>query len=257
MGIEDEEAWENDQVLGQTVALFDQRGDQEAFQLLLDVTALDFERAPGSDWTNPIVSAVLSVESHVVPLFTEELFGRISETLMDVARRRGHHHTSRVEIREALPEVGPDWRTYYADRVGARPSNQARRERTASTVPTEDGLALASQQERIVYLALKDIQAATPEDKTIAIAPLPGVRLRAGHTWSPDITVFGNGRVVIFEVDGPHHRDARRYADDRNRDLQWQRCGVPVVRLPVEDLADRDQLAKRLKEELIRHLWPR
>ncbi|MEW1914476.1 hypothetical protein AB0442_39860 [Kitasatospora sp. NPDC085895] len=83
------------------------------------------------------------------------------------------------------------------------------------------------------------------------------MRLRAGHTWTPDIAVLGNGRVVIFEVDGPHHRRSRRHADDRNHDLQWQRCGVPVVRLPIEDLADHVQLVKRLREELLCHLWSR
>jgi len=46
----------------------------------------------------------------------------------------------------------------------------------------------------------------------------------------------------------------RRYADDRNRDLQWQRCGVPVVRLAVEDLRDDNALTARLNEEILRHL---
>jgi hypothetical protein len=42
--------------------------------------------------------------------------------------------------------------------------------------------------------------------------------------------------------------------DDRNRDLQWQRCGVPVIRLAVEDLQDGDALDTRLREEIVRHL---
>ena len=46
----------------------------------------------------------------------------------------------------------------------------------------------------------------------------------------------------------------RRYADDRNRDLQWQRCGIPVVRLAVEDLHDDNALTARLNEEILRHL---
>ncbi|MFF1908284.1 hypothetical protein [Kitasatospora sp. NPDC058218] len=255
MGIEEEEAWDLDMVLGQTVALLDRRGDREAFQLLLDITNLEFEQVEG--WGGAGLQVVLLAESHIVSLFTEDMYERIKEPLLEVARRRGFQNAHHLVIREALPEIGPDWRDQFAQRATARPSNQARRERAAPTVLTEDGLALASQEERIVYLALKDIQAGIPEDKTIAIAPLPGVRLRAGHTWTPDITVFGNGRVMIFEVDGPHHRNTRRYADDRNRDLQWQRCGVPVVRLPVEDLADQKQLTERLKEELRRHLWPR
>lgn len=42
--------------------------------------------------------------------------------------------------------------------------------------------------------------------------------------------------------------------DDRNRDLQWQRCGVPVARIAVEDLADDAALEDRLREEILRHL---
>jgi very-short-patch-repair endonuclease len=65
---------------------------------------------------------------------------------------------------------------------------------------------------------------------------------------------MGRGRALILEIDGPHHRSQRRYADDRNRDLQWQRCGVQVVRLAVEDLQDRTALIIRLREEIQRHL---
>jgi len=104
-----------------------------------------------------------------------------------------------------------------------------------------------------LYEALREVQQDGPPDKTIALVPLPGVRLQAGHTWTPDMVVIGNGRAVVFEVDGPHHR--QRYADDRNRDLQWQRCGVQVVRLPVEDVA-QPTLRDRVLEELRRHLWP-
>jgi very-short-patch-repair endonuclease len=56
------------------------------------------------------------------------------------------------------------------------------------------------------------------------------------------------------EIDGPRHRSPRRYVDDRNRDLQWERCGVPVVRLAVEDLQNGDALVTRLREEVVRHL---
>jgi very-short-patch-repair endonuclease len=92
------------------------------------------------------------------------------------------------------------------------------------------------------------------QEDTISIAPLPGVRLRTGNTWEPDVLVMGRGHVLIVEIDGPHHRSQRRYVDDRNRDLQWQRCGVPVVRLAVEDLQDDDALVTRLREEVVRHL---
>ncbi|MCL9758736.1 endonuclease domain-containing protein [Frankia sp. AiPa1] len=65
---------------------------------------------------------------------------------------------------------------------------------------------------------------------------------------------MGRGQAFVIEVDGPHHRAQRRFADDRNRDLQWGRCGIHVVRLPVEDLDDATALEARLHEEIRRHL---
>jgi hypothetical protein len=255
----DEEA---DLVLAQTAILLDRQGDREAAQLLADVTYLDFESTGDSYRTSGgghayIMAAVLYVDDHLVSAFTDEIRERIATVLLDVALRNGYTATDRMFVKQVLPTVAKDWRSELRERAQERPSNQARRERTAPNHPVEDGLALGSHQEHQVYQALKQIQATTPSDRTIAIAPLPGVRLQAGHTWTPDIIVLGNGRAVVFEVDGPHHRDRRRYADDRNRDLQWQRCGIQVVRLPVEDLQQGEQLTNRLKEELARHLWPR
>ncbi|MFI9588291.1 hypothetical protein ACIHCQ_42405 [Streptomyces sp. NPDC052236] len=255
----DEEA---DLVLGQTTSMLDRRGDREAVQLLVDVARLDFESTDDSfvtntGWSDHLWAAVLYVEEHILPSFTDDIRGRIAETLIDVAVRNGHSSVDRMLVKAVLPDIGKDWRETLRQQVLERPTNQGRRERAVGNTLMEDGLALGSRQELQVYRALKSIQAAVPPDRTIAIAPLAGVRLQAGHTWTPDLMVLGNGRAVIFEVDGPHHRDKRRYADDRNRDLQWQRCGVQVVRLPVEDLAETDHLVSRLKEELGRHLWPR
>jgi hypothetical protein len=127
-------------------------------------------------------------------------------------------------------------------------------QRTTANGLAVDGLTFGSAEELRVYRALKRLQARFPEHDTIAIAPLPGDRLRSGNIWSPDVLVAGRGGVLIVETDGPRHRGARRYVDDRNRDLQWQRCGVPVVRLAVEDLHDDDALSGRLREEVLRHL---
>ena len=51
--------------------------------------------------------------------------------------------------------------------------------------------------------------------------------------------VIGRGRVLIIEIDGPHHRSSRRYVDDRNRDLQWQRCGVQLYGWPSKTFTTR------------------
>lgn len=266
---------EYDRILGQTTGLLAQRGDEQAVALLVDVRSITFAATdevirtekvfdplgyPTGDDGPAIITiyrraAVLDVDEHLVSRFTEEVCGRIAATLSYVAERNGEENVAYVRPRPALPELDDDWRATYAARLASdRPSNQARRESAGATHPVEDGLTFGSAEELRVYRALKRLQARCPAEDTIAIAPLPSVRLRSGNTWSPDVLVTGWGRVLIVETDGPHHRGPRRYVDDRNRDLQWQRCGVPVVRLAVEDLHDDTALTDRLREEIVRHL---
>lgn len=259
-------------ILGQTTGLLAQRGDGEAAALLVDVSAITLESTDevvrtekqyegwtGNEYTVRIYrrAAVLDVEDHLVARFTDEVRSRIAETLRYVAERHGEENVEYVKVRPSLPVVDGDWRAAVAARLTAdRPSNQARKGTGRSDLPVEDSLTFGSKEERRVYQALKRLQTFFPENETIAIAPLPGVRLRAGHTWEPDLLVMGHGKALVPEIDGPHHRGNRRYADDRNRDLQWQRCGVPSVRIPVEDLQDDAALEERLKEEVTRHLGP-
>jgi hypothetical protein len=273
---EREQAAEYDRILGQTTGLLAERGDEQAVALIVDVRSMALVNTdevarteqfrdisglltgdPGALVTETIYrrAAVLDVEDHLVSRFTDEVCQRIAATLSYVAERNGEENVAYVRPRPALPDADGDWRAAYAARLATeRPSNQARRERTQAGKPLEDGLTFGSAEELRVYRALKRLQARFPEQETIAIAPLPGVYLRSGHTWSPDVLVTGRGRALIVETDGPHHRRPGRYADDKNRDLQWQRCGVPVVRLPVEDLDDDDALDSRLLEEIRRHL---
>ena len=111
-----------------------------------------------------------------------------------VAERNGEENVAYVRPRPALPEVDDDWRAAHAARLASdRPSNQARRESAGATHPVEDGLTFGSTEELRVYRSLKRLQARFPEHETIAIAPLPGVRLRSGNTWSPDVLVTGPG----------------------------------------------------------------
>ncbi|MGH3223512.1 MAG: hypothetical protein ACRDPY_33305 [Streptosporangiaceae bacterium] len=263
---------EDDRILGQTTGLLAQRGDEQAVALLVDVRSVTIADTAEvirqekvfdpwiSDVDGPLIrtvyrrEAVLDVDDHLMSRFTEEVCRRIAETLSYVAERNDVENVAYVRARPALPDVDGDWRTAYAARLASdRPSNQARRE-SGGGHPVEDGLTFGSTEELRVYRALKGLQARFPQEDTISIAPLPAVRMRPGNTWSPDVLVMGRGRVLILEIDGPHHRSPRRYVDDRNRDLQWQRCGLPVVRLAVEDLHQDDALVIRLREEIVRHL---
>lgn len=261
---------EYERILGQTTGLLAQRGDEQAVALLVDVHSMflaDTDEEVRTEryhdvWADGWITktiyrrvALLDVDEHLVDRFSGEVIERITSTLVYVADRNGEENVTYVRARAALPESDGDWRETYAARLArGRPSNQARREAGLAEYPVEDLLTFGSADEQRVYRSLKRLQALFPEAETIAIAPLPGVRLRAGHTWSPDILVIGRGRTLIVETDGPHHRAQRRYVDDRNRDLQWQRCGVPVVRIAVEDLKDDAALDSRLREEIVRHL---
>lgn len=164
-----------------------------------------------TNWNVDLRDAVFEVEDHLVARFTDEIKRRIFDTLSYVAGRNDEHWLEGLQAEPRLPEVGSNWRNLVKDRSEAdRPSNHARRERNVPQHPTEDGLTFGSNEEQTVYRSLKVLQQEAAEDKTIAIMPLPAARLRAGHTWTPDCMVAGNGRAVIFEVDGPHHRDGRR-----------------------------------------------
>lgn len=266
--------WEEtvERILAQATALLAQRGDEEAVALLVDVQSVAIDSTgevmrtrqvflpdiEGGIWGTETAyhqEVVLDVEEYLIPRFTEEVRARIVETLHYAADRNGVEGVDYVRVRPALPEVGDDWRAALSARLASdRPGNQARRERAGGPHPVEDGLVFGSTGELRVYRALKRLQASFPEDDTIAVSPLPGVRLRAGNTWTPDVLVMGRGRALIIETDGPHHGSKHRYVNDRNRDLQWQRCGVQVVRIAVEDLQDDDALAARLREEVRRHL---
>jgi very-short-patch-repair endonuclease len=95
------------------------------------------------------------------------------------------------------------------------------------------------------------------QDRTFAISPLPGTRIRAGNVWTPDFLLIGNGRAMLIEVDGPHHAQGHRRADDDVRDAQWRRCGVRILRVPVEYTQSErlDELGDWLKVELRDGLW--
>jgi hypothetical protein len=196
-----DKAGEDDRILGQTTGLLAQRGDEEAVALLVDVRSLtiastsevartervflpDIEGGVWGTETIYLVEAVLDVDDHLVSRFTEEVCQRIARTLSYVAGRNGAlEDVPYVRGRPALPEVGGDWRAAYAARLACdRPINQARRE-SGGAHPAEDGLTFGSAEEQRVYRALRHLQKSFPEEETISIAPLPGVRLRAGHTW--------------------------------------------------------------------------
>lgn len=235
-------------VLGATAHLLAQMGDQQASLLLEDVQGLTIEHEPrgvmepnlwmndGSlSETNSCVY-YMDVEPYLQPRFTDEVRQRILPVLRSIAQRVYLASPEFLDTRPALPDIDiKTWReTLHQQYANEDATNSARRERLDPSSPVADGLTFTNSEELAVYEALVRLQASTVEDRTFAISPLPGTRIRAGNVWTPDFLLIGNGRAMLIEVDGPHHSKEHRRADDDMRDSQWRRCGVQVRRVPVE-----------------------
>lgn len=235
-------------VLGATAHLLAQMGDQQASLLLEDVEQLSIESEnrgvlEENLWANDgSLTAKFStvyyfdVEPYLQPRFTPDVLERILPVLRSLAQRTYLSDPEFLDTRLAMPDIDTkNWReTLRQQYANEDVTNSARKERLDPTSPVIDGLTLTNAEELAVYEALVRLQVMTTEDRTFAISPLPGTRIRAGHVWVPDFLLIGNGRALLIEVDGPQHARDHRRADDDMRDAQWRRCGVQVRRVPVE-----------------------
>jgi len=253
-------------ILGATAHLLAQMGDQQASLLLEDVERLDImDEHRGKMGPDPWImdgsiapqnSTVyyLDVEPYLAPRFTQEVLERVLPVMKSLAQRVYLPVPEFVDTRHALPNIDTKtWRETLRQQYGGEDvSNSARKERLDAQAPVIDGLTFTNAAEVAVYEALVRLQSSTSEDRTFAISPLPGTRIRAGNVWVPDFLLIGNGRAMLIEVDGPHHSKEHRRADDDMRDAQWRRCGVQVRRVPVEYTRPEraDELAGWLKVEV-------
>ncbi|MGY1857572.1 hypothetical protein [Modestobacter sp. SYSU DS0290] len=258
---EDEDGVSLDVLLGMTYQLLRDSGDEQAALLVLDVESLrlDFLRSEPDSTSvfgaRSVIGAVLDVEPYLVERFTPEVRERIWAKLGYVLRRH-HRSADEIAVQEALPEVPVDWRDRgERDFTAERATNHARRERRDAANPVYDGLTFGSLAEIAVYKSLVTLQQAAHEARAFAIVPLPTVRLQRMGQRTPDFLIVGNGRALVIEVDGPHHGNSRRYADDRTKDLHWERCGVRTFRLTVEQTAEDASLGPLLREALVRELY--
>ncbi len=259
--IGDDDAGKLDIVLGQAHHLLGESGDVMAQRLIAGATlALRqdggyFNPIAGDNWTSASYEAVLTVAPAAAPEFTPDVEARVWSALGSVLAHHGRGDVLSLVIARAiapLPAVSADWRLHAAD--AARPTNQARRERSGDGYPSQEGLTFGSQAELAVYNILVELQRDFPIRNAFAVLPLPGARLRDAAVRTPDFVVIGNGRAAVIEVDGPHHSGRNRRADDSDRDLHWRRCGVATIRIASEHASDPRGLKARLEEELKRDL---
>lgn len=234
--------------IGLAAHLLLQRGEDKAARLLLDVIRLEVE-VVDDRWDSDRLW--LEVASEHMEAFDDPIVDKIRDACCEIDQRR-NYQISFAGVREALPDVGPDWQESLRRQLigGARPTNQARRVRSEPPRFVEDGLHFTNDGELAVYKLFKKIQASMPGDETIGIFPLASGRL-PGKTWEPDVLVTYKKRVGVLEIDGPQH-NARR-AMDMSRDNLWLDTGVAYVdRITVEALANPRELEAFLRKFLKR-----
>ncbi len=89
---------------------------------------------------------------------------------------------------------------------------------------------------------LKGRQATLPDNETIGIMPLGGMRVR-GWTFEPDLLVTYRGYAGVIEIDGPQHKGHAGY--DHSRSRLFLHSGVKVVdRLNVEEVKTLAEVEK-------------
>lgn len=251
----------NEQTIGQTAVLLQQRERSYSTALMLDVPALDYEQdLREEDWLAMWVK--LYVEPYLVSRFTDERRAEILDALNAVHDMPDGHITA-ILMREVLPEVHRDWRQRLAQELLAeQPSNQGLQLRTEPNAISRDGIYLTNREEDKVYAVLRDLQRTEPPDDTFLIAPLPTVLIPDRPTARPpggpaarhpDFLITYRGRAGIIEVDGPHHHRGPRYATGVSRDAILLNAGIRHVgRIVVEDVTERSQVEQFIRAFLKR-----
>ncbi len=91
-----------------------------------------------------------------------------------------------------------------------------------------------SPEETLLYSALVARADELSPYENLAVLPQPCVIAR-GRRFRPDLLVVKNSTLAV-EVDDPTHF-ARRAAD-RSKDALLEDCGIPVLRIVLDDLFD-------------------
>lgn len=230
-----------EQVLGAAAILLHRQGDATAAETAADVTSVRLILWD-SEFGQYSYKAQLEVEPHLFSRFTDEVVERIADAMNSVLARDPNQRVGHVQIVPTIPAVSVDWRKQLRSATGPQPSNQARKPRLEPQHPTEDGLHFTNQWEHGVYKVLKEQQLGLPDNETIGILPLGGMRVR-GHTFEPDILVTYRGRAGVIEIDGPHHKG--RASNDKSRERLLRHAGVHYVdRLDVRDTTTRSEVEK-------------
>jgi hypothetical protein len=227
-------------LLGTSAVLAHHLGRTDTARLIADVSSVEV-RIWNTGYGQEGYRVVLVVEPHLYPAYNESELDAITEVMRDVVWGSGKQIDVLV-ARPSIPLLGPDWRKQIKTANGPKPSNQGRKPRLEPSHPIEDQFHFANEWELDVYRVLRERQAALPDNETIGIMPLGGMRVR-GWTFEPDLLITYRGYAGVIEIDGPHHKG--RAAADRSSDRLFLHAGVRYVdRLNVEEVKSRAEVEK-------------
>ncbi|WP_217181289.1 DUF559 domain-containing protein [Streptomyces sp. AC495_CC817] len=227
-------------LLGTSALLMQHQGATETAELIADVTSVDV-RLWDTQFDQEGYRIVLVVEPRLYPLYDEAAQQSIKRAMSMILGPAGKD-IDEFHVRPEIPRLASGWREQVKSVNGPRPSNQGRKPRLEPRHWVEDQLYFTNQYEQQLYQVLKKRQAALPDNETIGIMPLGGMRVRR-RVLEPDFLITYRGRVAVIELDGPHHRD--RASADHSRDRQLRHAGVSFVeRLNVEEVNTLSEVEK-------------
>ncbi len=233
-----------DRDLGALVAVLDGHGMFDQADLI-ESGRLTYEVDDDSyDWNSGHADfyADLLVDPLHYPMVSEDVYKILNDTL-GAMHETNWFHLRIVRIRPM--RVADNWRERRQDAKLPPEKRAARNQggfKPVSTALSHDGLRFGSEQEILVYKALRAKQKALPAEFSIGIMP-GGALVAAEKRFWPDFVVTYGKKAGGIEVDGPHHQG--RAVADRSRDNYLRDSGLAWVdRIAVEDTANPAELEK-------------
>jgi len=236
--------------LAAAAELLASQGHEQAAALLLDVRGVAYTDYWDEYSEAVTITAVLRVEAHRVPRFSDEVQEQIRAAL-EQAAIGDRDYISRILLAPVASDG--DWRERVAGYIGAGPVNQATLVPIADEHPQEDRLHFRDPGELAMYRAFKRAQErhANDPEGTLAIFPNAAVRVN-GRTFEVDFSIVFRGRTGVVEVDGTSH--SRKFASDRSRDRLLEDAGIARVdHIDIQD-AERPEEADKFVERFLARL---
>ncbi|GCB45363.1 hypothetical protein [Streptomyces sp. NL15-2K] len=235
-------------LLGTSAVLAYHLGKTDTARMIADVTSAEV-RLWNTEYDHEGYRIVLVVEPGLYPTYDEEALEGIAVVMRDVMWGSSKS-VDELVARPSIPRLGPDWRRQIQTADGPKPSNQGRKVQLEPGHPVEDQLRFTNEWELDVYRVLRERQESLPDDETIGIVPLGGMRVR-GWTFEPDLLITYRGYAGVIEIDGPHHKG--HAGRDHSRSRLLLNAGVRYVdRLNVEEVNSRAEVEKFVDSFLTR-----